>query len=149
MKNPTRQDVSRVFAQIVPKIMQGIQLDFFIKRSVTQTQFLMLMAIHGYKRCTMGTLSKNMHVSMPTATGVVNRLVAVGYLRRFKEPEDRRQVVVELTVKGEGFISEFQGIIRKRWEDILKALSVNELSLFYKVVDKLNERLSSGIPNER
>ena len=95
----TRQDVSLAIAELMPDIVRGVQLDFFVKHGVTQTQFLLIMAIQAYRRCTMSTLARNLHVSMPTATGVVARMVRAGYVRRVEDPEDRRQVVVELTPK--------------------------------------------------
>ena len=128
-------------AQLMPSIIQGVQLDFFVKRGVTQTQFLVLIAIHGYGRATMGVLARRLHVSMPTASGVVDRLVRAGYVRRTPHPQDRRQVVVETTAKGEAFIHQFQAVIRHRWEEVLKPLAPRELSAFYHVITTLHEQL--------
>ena len=137
----SRSQVSLAVAQLMPRIIQGVHLDFFVKRGVTQTQFLVLIAIHAAGRCPMGTLARNMHVQMPTATGIVNRLVRAGYVRRTPDPEDRRQVLVHVTDKGRTFIHDFQGIIRHRWEEVLKALQPAELGAFYRVVTKLREHL--------
>ena len=137
----TPQDVSLGIAQLMPHIMRGIQLDFFVKKGVTQTQFLLLASIRAYGRCSMGTLASNLHVRMPTATGIVERLVKAGYVRRAAGQEDRRQVVVELTPKGERFFHEFEGVIRRRWEEVLRSLSQKELRAFYHVVTKLREEL--------
>lgn len=137
----TRSTVSFEIARLMPMIIQGVRLDFFVKRGTTQTQFLVLMAIHGYGRCTMGTLAKRMQVRMPTATGVINRLVRNGLVRRFPHPADRRQVIVELTAKGQAFIRAFQRVIRLRWEEVLKSLRLKELEAFYHVVRTLREQL--------
>ena len=141
MPSISRQQVSRAIAQLMPNIIRGVQLDVFAKRQVTQTQFLVVIAIHAYGRCTMGTLARSLHVSMPTTTGVVNRLVQGGLVRRFPHPEDRRQVVVELTAKGQAFILQVQQAIRRRWEEVLKALGPRELEAFYHVVNRLREQL--------
>lgn len=137
----SRQHLSHAIAQLIPSIIQGVQLDFFIKRGVTQTQFLVLVAIHAYGHCTMGALAKNMHVSMPTATGVVDRLVRTGFVRRSSQPEDRRQVIAELTAKGQDFIQEFQQVVRRRWEEVLRSLAPKELEAFYRVITKLQAQL--------
>jgi len=136
-----RQHVSHAIAQLMPNIIRGVQLDFFVKRAVTQTQFVVLIAIHGYGRCTMGVLARNMHVKMPTTSGVVDRLVRAGYVRRFPHPEDRRQVVVELTAKGQAFIRQFQAVIRRRWEEVLRSLNSEELQMFHRVITKLTQQL--------
>ena len=138
---PTRNDVSLAIAQLMPSIIQGVQLDFFVKRGVTQTQFLVLVAIHGHGRTTMGVLARRLHVSMPTASGVVDRLVRAGYVRRTPHPQDRRQVVVETTAKGEAFIRQFQAVVRRRWEEVLKPLAPSELGAFYHVITTLREQL--------
>lgn len=135
----TRAEVSRAIAELMPRILQGIQLDFFVKRGVTQTQFLVLIAIHGYARCTMGTLARNMHVRMPTATGIVTRLVRSGLVRRSADPEDRRQVIVELTAKGRSFIEQFQAVVRRRWEEVLTSIGPQELRAFHHVITKLRD----------
>lgn len=137
----TTREVSLALAQLMPNIMRGVQLDFFLKRGITQTQFLLLVAIRAYGRCTMGTLAHSLHVQMPSATGVVDRLVRAGYVRRSPKPEDRRQVIVELTAKGHAFIEDFQSVVRRRWEEVLLTLEPDELAAFHDVVTKLQARL--------
>lgn len=137
----TRREVSQAVAQLTPRIIRGVQLDFFVRKGTTQTQFLVLMAIHADGRCTMGALARNMHVRMPTATGVIGRLVRAGFVRRIPHPTDRRQVVVALTAKGQHFIRQFQGVIRRRWEEVLRSLSAGELAMFHQVITKLTAQL--------
>ena len=137
----TTKDVSFAIAELMPNIIRGVQLDFFVKKGVTQTQFLMLAAIRAYGRCSMGALAKSLHVRMPTATGIIDRLAHAGYVQRLHTAEDRRQVVVELTRKGQGFMHEFESVIRQRWEEVLKSLSAKELKAFYHVITKLRLRL--------
>ena len=140
----TRKDVSLAVAGLMPHIMRGIQLDFFVKHGVTQTQFLLLASIRAYTRCTMGTLSRSLHVSMPTVSGIVDRLVRAGYVHRVPQADDRRQVIVELTRKGRTFFHDFESVVRHRWEEALLSLNPGELRAFYDVVTKLRERLQSA-----
>ena len=139
----SRQDVSSAMAQLVPSIIQGVQLDFFLNRRVTQTQCLVLMAIHASGHCTMGTLARNLHVSMPTTSGIVQRLVRAGYARRHPQPHDRRQVAVTLTAKGRAFIRDFQAVIRRRWDEVLRPLAPQELVTFHRVITTLRLQLQS------
>lgn len=144
-KSVTRKDVSRALAELMPQIMRGVQLDFFVARGVTQTQFLMLAAVRAYACCPMGTLARNLHVSLPTATGVVDRLVKAGLLHRSEHAEDRRQVFVELTPKAEAFFRDFETVIRRRWEEALASLDASELAAFHDVITKLRDRLRTEI----
>ncbi len=142
MPATSRREVSRAIAALMPNILRGVQLDFFVKQGVTQTQFLVLMAIHASSRCTMGALARTIHVSLPTASGIVERLVRAGYVRRRADAHDRRQVVVELTVKSHSFIQQFQIVVSRRWEEVLRLLDQRELQAFHRVITRLNEQFT-------
>ena len=139
----TRKDVSLAVARLIPYIMRGTQLDFFVKRGVTQTQFLVLNAIRACTRCTMGALARALHVSMPTVSGIIDRLVRAGYVRRLALPEDRRQIIVELAPKAELFFRDFETVVRRRWEEALRSLEPDELEAFHGVITKIRERLQA------
>ena len=141
MQQISRRVLSQAIAHLMPNIIRGVQLDFFVNKGVTQTQFLLLASIHAYQRCTMGTLARSLHVSMPTTTGIVDRLTRAGYVRRLPQAHDRRQVLVELTPTGRDFIRQFQAVVRRRWEDVLRTLEPIEMEAFYHVVTKLNAQL--------
>ena len=139
----TRKDVSLAVARLIPYIMRGTQLEFFVKRGVTQTQFLVLNAIRACTRCTMGALARALHVSMPTVSGIIDRLVRAGYVRRLALPEDRRQIIVELAPKAELFFRDFETVVRRRWEEALRSLEPDELEAFHGVITKIRERLQA------
>ena len=139
-----RKTVSWAVAQLMPRIIQGVQLEFLVKRTITQTQFVVLVAVYSKKRSTMNALAQSMHVSMPTISGIIDRLVKAGYLKRQESPADRRQVIVELTKKGQLLIEQFQSVISQRWQEVLKSLDSNELESFYGVLTKLKEGLEGG-----
>ena|SRR3989338_8984973 len=141
MRSVTRQEVGAAMAELIPDVIRGVQLEFFVGRGVTQTQLLALIAIHAYGQVTMGQLARSLQVRMPTMTGIVQRLTRGRYLQRMPGCDDRRQVVVRLTAKGRMFIQEFQGVIRHRWERVLRVLDPLELEAFYHVVTKLKTRL--------
>ena len=138
----TRRAAGRAVAELMPKIIRGVQLDFFVKRGITQTQFLVLGAVLSYERCAMGTLARSLHVTMPTMSGIAERLVQAGFLRRVPHPEDRRQVVVELTAKGREFLQQFQVVVQRRWEEVLRPLAPADLAAFSRVITKLTRQLN-------
>jgi DNA-binding MarR family transcriptional regulator len=127
----------------MPYILRGIQLEFFVRQGVTQTQFLVLGSIRASLHCSMGTLARSLHVSLPTVSGIVDRLVRAGYVQRTMRPEDRRQVIVELTAKGQKFFRNFEAVIRRRWEEALLPLGPSELKAFYTTLTKLREHLQT------
>lgn len=52
-------------------------------------------------RCMMSELAKECGFPLSSMTGIVDRLVTKGYVKRFRSDEDRRSVFVELTRRGE------------------------------------------------
>ena len=137
----TRQKAGYLISQLMPFIIQGVHLEFLAKKTITQTQFLVLVAIFSKHRSTMKNLADNMHVSMPTMSGIVDRLVKSGYIKRQEDQKDRRQVTIELSVKGERLIKQFQSIISRRWQEVLQSLSEKDVKSFFDVVTKLKNAL--------
>ena len=132
-----RQTLSDSIAELMPNIIQGVHIGFLAKKKLTHTQFFVLAAIHSQGRPAMRTLSQNLQVSMPTMSGIVERLVQAGYARRLTGATDRRQVLVELTPQGRSIIAQFKQAASRRWQDVLLALSQGEIEQFGNVVTKL------------
>jgi len=133
----TRRELARRISQLMPNILRGTHLDYFIKRGLTQTQFLTLLAIHSYGRCRMSSLAKSLHVRMPTMTGVVERLVRGQFVKRASQPEDRRTVWILLTPKGLASLKGFEAIVEKRWFEVLQFLAPQEINGFGRAVKQL------------
>ena len=144
----TQKEVSRTIVEFMPNIIRGIHLGFLSNRSVTQTQFLVVISIHSNGKCSMRVLAESMHVSMPTISGIVDRLAKSGYILREEDPSDRRLVVVELSAKGKSLVEQFQKAAGTRWEEILKSLSPKELESMYHLFKKLNNQIKPKMTNE-
>jgi len=136
-----RSEVSRAIAHLVPAVIRGARLDFLMRQDVTHTQFFVLIAIHSYRDCTMTMIAKNMGIRLPSATGLVNRLVRNQWVERTGSSEDRRKVLIRLTPKGRRFIAQFQDAVGRRWNDVLGFLDKKELETFYGVIKKIRVHL--------
>lgn len=143
MKRPSKQDVSLSIARLMPSIIRGVQLDFFTHGSITQTQFMVIVAIQSYGRCTMSDLARSMKIKLPTASGIVTRLVTSGLVRRVPDPRDRRRIYIELSAKGVRFFEKFRSVMRSRWEAVLSLVEADELKEFHRIVRKLTARLEA------
>jgi len=136
-----RPDIKKTTQQIadfLPGLISGANLEFFSKANITNSQFIALMAVHHSDGCTMSHLAKVLHVSMPTVTGLVDRLVKLGLVQRIASTKDRRKVYIYLSRKGEALIAEFKGVVRQRWATLLVKLSRSEVAAFLKVFEKLH-----------
>jgi DNA-binding MarR family transcriptional regulator len=72
-------------------------------------QYQLLLAIKGLPRTMrprIGELAERLQIQHHSTVELVNRLCDGGYVRRHRGPEDRREVLVALTPKGERMIAE-------------------------------------------
>lgn len=68
---------------------------------LANSEILTCEALGRQKRCMMTELAKECGFPLSSMTGIVDRLVAKDYIKRYRSNEDRRSVFVELTKKGE------------------------------------------------
>lgn len=82
------------------KVTWGARIDAITKVSMThqQVRLLGLLSLAGPKRPT--ELAANLGVSLPTISGLVDRLENQGMVERTENPDDRRVKVVQASTKG-------------------------------------------------
>lgn len=66
---------------------------------------LALKAFPADRPASIGDLAAHLHRKHHSVVGLIDRLVARGYVRRESDPADRRRVHVQLTPKGEAMIA--------------------------------------------
>lgn len=87
---------------IIPEEINAIGL------SISRLELLALLFVARLEAMTMGNLAQSMVVPMSTATGIADRLVKKGLLKRGGSLNDRRVVTVLLTDKGHAFVDGLQ-----------------------------------------
>ena len=135
------KQTAQSIASLLPYIVQGVHPETLSKGSLTQTQFRLMVSLSLKEPCTMSEMASLMKVSMPTMTGLINRLVIAKYIKRKGHPNDRRQIMIELTPKAYTFLKGFEAMYAKRWEEILLILNDQELEQMSQIVTKLNQTM--------
>src|SRR4029079_10622733 len=82
-------------------------------------QHQLLLALKGLPEGTdptIGELAQRLHVRPHSAVELVDRLCDSGYIRRRRSKGDRRQVLVEITRKGEAVLKSLSLIHRQELE---------------------------------
>lgn len=74
---------------------------------------------------------------------LLQKLESNGYVNRYRSPEDRRSLIVELTGKGEMF-----QLQRPDYEDLLIDLTKDERNKLKKSLEKISNRLQEMIKRE-
>ena len=93
---------------------------------LTYNQYKTLLTIAGSGRCSLGDLGRDLEVAMSSASQMVDRLVAQGLVERQQDAENRRQVIIRLTPRGQALIGELRSGILDRYRKLLKQLEPAE-----------------------
>ncbi|MBU4312690.1 MAG: MarR family transcriptional regulator [Candidatus Omnitrophica bacterium] len=138
----TIDELTHEISIMIPKLMKGARSSFLAKANISTAQMIMLVSIHDHGQCKLKTLARERDISPPTATGLIDRLVRAGYVKRGSDPEDRRVVMVSLTQKGEKSVQDFLRTVRNRWKNILVHLTSKEQHQYLSIVKKVVAILS-------
>lgn len=105
---------------------------------LTSPQLLLMQAISNTEDPTIGAIAKKISLSQATATNIVTRLEARGFLTRERSQVDKRYVFLHLTAKGEhaietaptplqeNFVKRFGGL--EDWEQSMIIASLQRLA---------------------
>ena len=111
--------------------------------SISFPQFFLLGHLSTHGATGMSRIAELMGHSTPAATGMVQRLEKLGYVRRTHEVDDRRKVTVTTTAKGtrlvEGVRQEIIGNVGK----VMDLLEPREQRAWLDIYKKINEYCST------
>ena len=93
---------------------------------VTPIQFLVLRILKKYPHIGLNELSELMYTGASTVSGIVERLVRAGLIKRERAEKDRRSVVLNLTSAGEELVVKAHERIMQRLSP-LRQLSDEEV----------------------
>lgn len=97
------KNFSKEVAAILPYIHVELlkrQPAELVKSRISFTQMVILGILSRMDNAKMGDLSKTLGVTKSAVTGLIDRLIRAGLVRRSRSKEDRRIVRVSLTSKG-------------------------------------------------
>ena len=118
------------------------------ENGLTMPRFLVLWHITKYEPVNMSVLHKKMYMANSTLTVIVDKLVKEELVKRYRNPEDRREVLLELTEKGNNLLLEMLNIRQSFLEKAMHKLNVEEkdtlLNLLKPVAENLEKNLKKG-----
>jgi DNA-binding MarR family transcriptional regulator len=130
------------------RLMGALRVRFardLARYGLTLPQFMALLSLEKVEGlCRMGPLALSALQSLPSMTGVVDRLEEKGLVERQRDPKDRRSVVVILTKKGESLLSQIKAERNRTLQEILKGLSPEEVASLNSILEKLIQALESA-----
>jgi len=113
----------------------------FTDIGITLAQARVLYVVMAAGELRMSELAARLGVGSSSASGLADRLVELGLLRRHDDPDDRRQVVVTTTAEAVALLERFRELDQRQLRRLLNQLDSEELD----VVDRSLEILDRAI----
>ena len=102
-----------------------------------------LFLISETKGMTMKQLAQSLHISSPSATSLVNRLVRTGWVARMQDAHNRKLVRLKLTALGMQMLRKQHEKRRRVLRHIFSLLTVSEQLELARLHEKLSSKLST------
>jgi DNA-binding MarR family transcriptional regulator len=109
-------------------LIDPIRVRTWKELELTVTQLLVLFLLRETPGMPAGALAEDLRVTPPTVTGLVDRLVRMGVVRREEDPKDRRLVRNVLTERGQEILGEVEREGRAFLTELFERLSAGRLS---------------------
>jgi len=77
-----------------------------------------------------------------TVTGLINKLVSLGYIKKEKSVKDNRVILIKLTKSGLDLEEKFNYISSQVYETAYKNFSEEEKTIFLNLLKKLNQNFT-------
>ena len=133
---------NRVVMMHNPHFGSGKHKQAFKELSLSQIQTI--MTVYGSGQISMTALSKQMGVSPPSSSAMVDRLVEKGILTRAHSLKDRRKVVVQIAPAFKTDIQAIRETILLRFVDLVEKLGHETTVMWCDVLEKVKTILEKN-----
>ena len=122
----------RLFRALLPTVPKRL---LNIDVTMPQMKIMLMLFIIGPMR--MSDLADNLHVTLATATRLVDRLVEKGFVVRENQPDDRRVVLCNLSNRGLNMVNGIWETARNNIKSILRNLDIGKLVMLAEVLEDM------------
>jgi DNA-binding MarR family transcriptional regulator len=120
----------------------GIPTEWF-SSDLTVAQLRVLLVLHSAGPSRMSAIASVIDIALPTATGIVDKLVNKGLVIRETDTQDRRQVICRLSPAGQDSINRLWTSSQFEMGKLLEGLTEEELEKAAEVAQMLFNNLAN------
>lgn len=145
MKRISLSEFADRLDEIIPVIMKEFSqrhVNELYKGKITLPQFIIMTFLEKHGQAKMNELAGFMKVTTAAMTGMIERLVKAGYVRRVFDPKDRRIIRAGLSKKGTGLIKKVVTQRRQMILDIFGKISEAEREDYLRILTHIHEILT-------
>jgi DNA-binding MarR family transcriptional regulator len=126
-----------IISEVMKRAMRS-QTDELAKGKITIPQFLVLHIVSKSGAQKMSFLAKEMGVSLPAMSGLINRLHKLGMVKRIYDQADRRIIRVSLTEKGKNLVKQVILQRQRMISNIFSTVRPQEREEFLRILSKIH-----------
>jgi DNA-binding MarR family transcriptional regulator len=119
-----------------------------LDETVTSSQIIILNHLHDNERLLTGELAKLMEISPSAVSQMLNKMEKRKLVRRFMNPENRREIFVEMDIAGTDYIETSQKIELSIIERFYSKLSPADLKELGRIMKKFKKIIEVELANK-
>ena len=122
------RDAARQILRVIPLAMRVLAQDLRrLNQGLSRGHFRLLSILAEHPR-NLSELAERQSVSLPTMSNTITHLVERDWVRRVRDPNDRRVVTIELTETGRELFWAIAKVLEERLGKLLSTLPPEELT---------------------
>lgn len=139
-RNVPSNGVTEMVVVALRRIIRAIDLRsrFLVTRyGLTGPQLMVLRELSAHNGVSVGELTRAIHLSQATVTGILDRLAKRGLVRRQRSDQDKRRVLVWLTEEGEHLLADAPPLLQEEFTDEFSKLEDWEQSQILSALQRI------------
>jgi DNA-binding MarR family transcriptional regulator len=139
---PALKRTLEAFESLQQRLM-SVHAAEFAALDITMAQAKLLYVVTAAGELSMSEISQRLRVTISTASGAVDHLVAMGYLSRSDDPTNRRQVRVSVTPHGRTRLERLRELGAQQQRALLEPLSDRDLKVIERAIRIMTRALDA------
>lgn len=125
--------------------MMSVHAPEFTSIDLTMAQAKLLYVVTASGELTMSEIAHRLGVTISTASGAVDHLVAIGFLSRVDDPMNRRQVRVSVTPLGLETLEQLRELSTRQLRSLFEVIDDDGLAVVERAIRILTDALPPGV----
>ena len=144
--NKAYTEAAQQVIETIPLVMRIVTAEIWRANSPLVPAQLAALDVLCQQPCNLSELAQLNAVSLPTMSGTISKMVQHGYVQRTRSQRDRRQVILEITPKGQALLDQLKERLIAKVSELLGHVSEIDLGNLVAGIEILNQTFS---PDER
>lgn len=139
----------RRMVELLPQLVRGFarhEHNYLSRGEITLPQFWALEHLSRAQGCPMNDLARFLSTSRPACTGLIDRLISQGLVRRDHDRSDRRIVRVMITAKGKHILENIWEQKRRMLVEVFGQISPADRAQYLATLERVVAILSKEQP---